>query len=188
MIKALVLSVTFCIAFPACKSIHKTQIEEVEDIFEFPLDWIGEYEGQLNIFNHNNDTITAKMELIIDYPNNEGYYPWILIYNDTDIRKYGLEAINPELGQYRIDEFNSIKLNGFFKAGHFISRFEVLGSDLLIDYCKQKNGIDVSLYISESKEMFKTGGEIFEQDTVPAVNSFRVLAFQKAFLIERQTQ
>jgi len=160
------------------KQVKTIEIEE----FDFPLDWIGEYAGKLIIHPFGADTIEIKMELNIGRPDAQGYYPWTIIYNDEDVRQYGLEAIDASRGHYRIDEFNSIKLDAYYTTGHFLSRFEVLTSDLLIDYERVKGGIEISIYISGQKAVNVTGNEIIGKDTVPPVKSFQFQAYQKAFL------
>jgi hypothetical protein len=155
-------------------------VEEKE--YRFPLDWIGDYEGELLIFGQNNDTLVAKMELSIEHLSPAGYYPWTIRYNDSDIRAYGLEPINPNAEYYQIDEFNSVKLDAYYKGGHFVSRFDVMGNDILIDYKRIPGGIEVLLYISSREAINVSGGEVIAQDTVPYVESYELKAFQTAFL------
>ncbi|NNE27685.1 MAG: hypothetical protein HKN09_12645 [Saprospiraceae bacterium] len=152
--------------------------------YNFPLDWIGTYQGDLIITNRKSDTSKVQMTLSIDYPNPEGYYPWILKYGEDDKRYYGLEAMNPELGHYRIDEFNSIKLDGFVFGNHFISRFDVMGSDLVVDYERTIEGVNISFYVSPTKILNTTGGEILGKDTIPNVNSYAPSAYQYARLFK----
>ena len=166
-----------------CK-VKQPYLEETEQKeFIFPLEWVGHYKGTLKIYKENKENTIINMELIIGNPNGSGYYPWTLIYNDEDIREYGLEAINSDLGHYRINEFNSIQIEGYLNNGHFVSRFDVMGSDLLVDYHRTNKGIDVSFYISKTQAETMTGGEIIARDTVPSVKSFPILVFQKAELL-----
>lgn len=176
----LCLVITLC--FLACKSTKKPVSVTLEKTYIFPIEWMGHYKGELNIFKNNDSLSTIQMELIIGSPNTEGYYPWTLIYNDKDVRQYGLEAINPERGHYRIDEFNSIKLDAYINDGHFVSRFDVMGSDLLVDYFKTSMGIEISFYITQNQPISTTGEEIIGKDTIPKVHSYPVLVYQKAFL------
>ncbi len=174
--------VLVCIGLSYCKA-KKLPMDNSSSIeYDFPLDWIGHYEGELLIYNQQQDTTSVIMQLDISYPDNTGYYPWTIRYGENDLRAYGLEAINPQIGHYRIDEFNSIKLDGFYNAGHFTSRFEVLGSDILVDYQRIKGGIEVLFYISRAMPMEISGGAVFGTDTIPEVNSYNIVAFQKAFL------
>lgn len=150
--------------------------------FVFPFDWIGEYEGNLLIVDAKNDTSSVQMTLKIDYPDASGFYPWTITYDGKDRRYYGLEAINPEKGHYRIDEFNSIKIDAFLRSNHLISKFRVMNSDLLIDYERVAGGIIVTLYINPVNPMNTTGGEIIGGSTVPSVESWSFDVFQTALL------
>ena len=166
----------------SCHTAKKTSMQKEKREYIFPLDWIGEYTGELHIFSATQDTNTIDMTLTIGNPNAEGYYPWVIKYGEDDIRSYGLEAINAVTGHYIVDEFNSIRLDGFLRDNHFISHFEVLNSTLLVDYERVPEGILVNLYVSNSDPMNTTGGEIFAKDTVPTVKSFAVPVFQSALL------
>ena len=149
--------------------------------FTFPMDWLGEYEGTLYIMSSPKDTTAVKMGLSIQNPDNTGLYPWILSYGDADKRYYGLEAINVQKGHYRVDELNSIKLDGYLRGNHFVTRFEVMGSDLLVDYERQPGGILTRFYVSRDQPSL-TGGEVFGSDTIPEVKTYPLVVFQEAFL------
>lgn len=178
----LLLLIPLCIL--SCKTTKKAISIPTEKNYIFPIEWTGHYKGELNIFKNNDSLSTIKMELIIGSPNTEGYYPWTLIYNEKDVRQYGLEVINPEKGHYRIDEFNSIKIDAFINNGHFVSRFDVMGNDLLVDYYKTQEGIEINFYITQTQPISTTGEEIIGTDTIPKVNTYPILVFQKAILKE----
>jgi len=186
MLRICLLSLGLLAIFSACKPKQKLLESQDQGFFHFPIDWIGHYEGDLLIFDSKGDTNTVLMKLTISNPNAEGFYPWTIQYGDDDIREYGLEVINTSLGHYVMDEYNSIRLDGYLRDNHFISRFEVMGSDLLVDYERVKSGILVNLYVSRSEEKSITGGQIFGQDTVPNVRSFEIPVFQRALLSKRR--
>jgi len=186
MLRFCLISLTLLAFLGACNSKKKLVLNQNEQFYHFPIDWIGHYEGNLLIFDSLGDTNTVLMKLAIGNPNAEGFYSWIIQYGDEDIREYGLEAVNTDKGHYLIDEYNSIRLHGYLRDNHFISRFEVMESDLLVDYERVKEGILVNLYVSRSKELSTTGGQIFDKDTVPNVRSFEIPVFQRALLRKRQ--
>lgn len=171
---------------PSCRVSKKASLtaEIEEEEFVFPMDWIGHYQGQLKILSPTKDTTQIGMQLIVDYPDALGVYPWVLIYGKDDIRSYGLEAVNAVDGHYLIDEYNSIKIDSYLSGNHFVSRFSVMGSDLLVDYERVSEGVEVKLYVSQSSNVNETGGEIIAKDTVPRVNSYRMLAVQEALLLK----
>lgn len=165
-----------------CKAKQKLIESEKDKNYLFPLEWIGLYQGDLLIFNESKDTTKVKMQLSIGSPNAEGYYPWTIKYGEDDLRAYGLEVINADKGHYLIDEFNSIKLDSYLRDNHFISHFNVMDSDLLVDYERVHDGIIVNLYFSQAQAVSLTGSEIIGKDTIPEVKSFKVPVFQKAYL------
>ena len=166
----------------SCKSVIKPWSSRNYKIqYHFPHDWIGHYQGELMIFSAR-DTQLVDMQLIIENPDSYGFYPWTIIYNEEDIRAYGLEAINVENGHYRIDEYNGIKLDAFYRAGHLISNFEVLGSVLLVDYYKSTEGIHVSFYITNTEVLDVHYEQGVSEDTIPTVKTYRLNSFQKVLL------
>jgi len=150
------------------------------------MDWVGHYEGTLNIHTPNGESNEAIMQLIINTPDAEGYFPWTIIYGENDVRRYGLEVINATNGHYRINEYNSIEMDAFLIDNHFISHFSVMGNDLIVSYEKTKLGITALFYISNLKSAVQTGGEIIAQDTIPTVTVYPVQVFQKALLKKKE--
>ncbi len=174
----------------SCKS-PKTSIQDRElgetspqVNYAFPMDWIGTYKGQLVILTSPKDSTIVDMGLSIGAPDQTGLYPWIITYGSEDKRYYGLEAIDAVRGHYRIDELNSIKIDGYLRGNHFITRFEVMGSDLLVDYEKQAEGIRIRFYVTGAASLNETGGEVLGQDTVPTVKSYPIMVIQEAWLSE----
>ena len=177
--------ILLCFTLWGCTALKKTNLNTVNTIktdFIFPMEWIGHYRGQLKIFGNKGDTSSISMQLIIGNPDGMGLFPWTIQYGEDDIRNYSLEILDPVRQHYKIDEYNSIQLDAYLKGGHFISRFEVLGSDLTIDYERVEGGVNVLLYGSSSRPVSVTGSEIIGLDTIPEVKSFPIVVFQKAFL------
>jgi hypothetical protein len=176
------------VVISACVSKQTVTSEPLvlEELKQFPIDWIGKYEGPLRITSANGDTSTINMELIIDYPDAEGYFPWVIIYDDSDIRKYGLEVINADKGLYKINEYNSIVLDAYLIENHFISRFNLLNNDLIIDYEHVGDAIIAQFYISGKTNVNTTGGEVIGDDAIPEVNTYPILVYQKAILRKKE--
>ena len=171
----------------ACKTTKKVITQDVkEKTFLFPVDWIGEYEGTLNIYSFNKKDSEVRTRLYIDYPNAEGYYPWTIVYGEDDVRKYGVEAINPQNGHYIMDEYNSILLDCYQVSNNFISRFKVGDTNLLVDYERVAEGIIVQFFVSKAASHSTTGGEIIKNDTIPLVDSYPMAAYQKGFLKKKE--
>lgn len=179
---------TLLIGF-GCKSTKKLESNSIEKstaIPEFPMDWIGHYEGTLHISTPGGESNEVIMQLIINAPDAEGYFPWTIIYGEKDVRRYGLEVINSMKGHYRINEYNSIEMDAFLISNHFISHFTVMGNDLIVDYEKTNEDITALFYISNINSQIQTGGEIIGQDTIPDVTVYPIQVFQKATLKKKE--
>jgi len=150
--------------------------------YSFPGEWLGDYAGELIIHSAGMDTTRVDMSLSIQQPDATGLYPWIIGYGKDDLRYYGLEAINAAKGHYRVDELNSIKLDGYLRGNHFISKFQVMKSDLLVDYEKRPDGILVRFYVSSATDYKTTGGEALGSDTIPSVRTYPIAVYQEALL------
>jgi hypothetical protein len=168
----------------SCKSKDNiiASSSEFKESLNFPLDWIGDYEGPLKIYNTKGGIDTISMRLVIDYPNAQGYFPWTIIYDNNDVRPYGLEVINADKGLYRINEYNSIELDAYLIDRHLITRFSVMQNDLIIDYEHTGDAITAQFYISGVEHQNITGGEVIGQDTIPNVNTYPLSVYQKAIL------
>lgn len=178
----LIMLTLFSLSY-ACKTpTVVSSVPQHEKHYMFPFEWIGHYSGQLTLHGLGKDTTQINMQLTIGSPGASGFYPWVLQYGEKDKRYYGVEVVNAEKGHYLIDEYNSIKLDAFLRGNHFISRFAVSGSDLIFHYEKKNEGIAIMVYSSKSDPFSETGGEIIAQDTVPAVESFRMNGYQSGFL------
>jgi len=168
----------------SCKPITKLVKNETElnEKYAFPQDWVGLYQGNLIIHSANGDTTQIEMELIIDQPDALGLYPWVLKYGGKDVRYYGLEAVNSDLGHYLIDEYNSIKIDGYLRGNHFTTHFDVSGNKLIFYYQRVPGGMEIRVHIYGLDSISETGGVKIGEDTVPTVSSFALKAFQAASL------
>ncbi len=168
----------------SCKTSNKisNQSKPANQTYAFPQDWIGLYQGNLIIYPTNGDTTQIKMELIIDQPDATGLYPWVIKYGDKDVRYYGLEAINSAQGHYRIDEYNSIKIDGYLRENHFTTHFDVSENKLIFYYERVSDGIEIRVHIYGLEAVSESGGETIGEDKVPVVESYALKAFQVASL------
>lgn len=150
--------------------------------FQFPQDWIGSYAGFLHILDKRNQAQKVEMKLTIGPPDAQGMYQWIIQYGDDDKRYYGLEAINAELGHYRIDEYNSIKLDAYLKGDNLISTFSLMDRNITYHYEKKIDGIEIQVFFNRTAPISTSGKEIIGQDTVPEVHSYHASGYQSGFL------
>lgn len=166
----------------ACKTKAPIATITEKQTFQFPQDWLGSYAGTLDIIDIRNDTQYIDMKLTIGPPDGLGMYQWTIQYGEKDFRYYGLEAINPDKGHYRIDEYNSIKLDAFLKGDNLITTFSVLNRHITYHYQKVSDGINIRVHSCRLDPVSISGSEIINRDTVPEARSFRATGYQAAFL------
>ena len=184
LLKIIFIGASILLFLSGCRT-NKTAgpIQKAMDLnFQFPLDWIGHYEGPLSVIDIHGDTQRVEMKLTIGPPDDLGMYTWTIQYGDKDKRYYGLEAINAEKGHYRIDEYNSIKLDAFLKGNNLITNFSILSRNITYSYRKEADGIAITVFFSKTEPVSITGKAIIKQDTIPEAKSHQVTAYQSGFL------
>ena len=97
-----------------------------------------------------------------------------------------MEVINADKGLYKINEYNSIELDAHLIENHFISRFNLLKNDLIIDYEHVGEAIIAQFYISGKNKANTTGGEVIGDAAIPAVDTYSILVYQKAVLRKKE--
>lgn len=156
-------------------------VEKAESIAEkFPEEWVGEWEGTLNLYNAKGKFMEVYTGLHI-LPLGEGRYSWTIIYGEgekRDERKYEIYAQDSAKGHFRTDEKNTIVLDDFLIGNTLYSRFEVMGNLLLTAYRKDGEKITFEVVSGKIAPIETTGG----QDSIPAVNSYGISTMQRAVL------
>ena len=151
----------------------------------FPESWIGNYKGELHIFGVDSVKMKVAMNLEIDKTSNDSIFNWTLIYNfngNEDKRPYKLKVVNKNTGHYKIDEMNSIVLDGYQHTNTFTSFFGLIDSFIIATYTKNKDVIVFEIISSKSEPVSTTGNTKFEGEDIPEVRSYLVNGRQKAFL------
>ncbi len=150
----------------------------------FPDDWLGEWQGKLEIYGPTGKTMEVPMQCV-HRKRKDGQYDWYLIYASGDQkeeRKYRLTPVSAKAGHYVVDEGNGILLDGFVFHDRFISTFEVMGNVLQTQYIKHKEGMDFQVTMHALQSFHSSGDTIIANDTIPPVNSYKTAVFQQARL------
>ncbi len=189
----------FCFVLNACSTTKKSTIEISNnsavvdntltvDTNTFPNSWLGNWEGDLNIFKDNKivQTIPMELEMLeIDTSNN---FIWAIIYGEDKIkgrRAYELEILNAEKGQYRVDENNSIKLETYLFQNKLLSWYEVAGSKILCIYEKQGDQMIFEIIFGSAEPVSITGDQKVDGEDIPAVRTFPIGGYQRAVLTKK---
>ena len=152
----------------------------------FPEKWEGSWVGTLEIHNASGLVQSLPMELHILPIDTSENYTWSIVYGENKeegLRAYELEVLDAAKGYYRIDEKNSILLEGYFLGDKFIQVFSVNGS-LLYTSTEMLNP-DVLLWeiiAGSMKPVSTTGGVEFEGEEIPEVQAYPMTVLQRARL------
>jgi len=152
----------------------------------FPDSWLGKYEGELMIYGVDSVKMKVHMNLDILKKANDSIYDWTLTYDlngKKDVRDYSLVVIDKQKGHYRIDERNSILLDGYLHNKNvFTSFFKVSNSFIIAMYTKKENTIQFEIISGDGEIFSESGNTIQNQEEFPKVISYLVNGRQKALL------
>ena len=156
------------------------------DSLSFPESWEGIYAGDLEIFNAKGKAQTLPMELHIlpiDTSENHTFY---IIYGEDKVeglRPYELVTVDAEKGQYKVDEKNSIAMEGYLLGNGFYQSFEVMGT-MLMTIVEKVNADELSWTIIAGKNeaVSISGGGVEDGEEISPVSAFPITTAQKAIL------
>lgn len=158
------------------------------ECYEFPADWLGYWQGDLEIINGRGGRQVVPMALDYRKEKDSDRYHWAIIYGADTIagrRDYFLEAVNDSIGHYRIDEQNSIVIDAYNYGNALVSGFEVQGN--LLTSVSRRDGADMvfEIYMLKAEKGAETGGGIVDSNAVPTVVTYPVAVRQVARLKRR---
>lgn len=152
---------------------------------QFPKSWLGEYEGNLEIYAVDSIGMQLKMKLGIHPTEKDSVFQWIITYDfkgKVDVRSYELKIVDVKKGYYQIDEKNSIIIDSYYRYDIFTSYFEVNKSVIIASYKQQQDAIIFEIIAANSVPASKTGGTIIKEEEIPVVYSYPVNGRQKCIL------
>lgn len=151
---------------------------------DFPESWVGNYEGELEIYGKSDVRMLVNMKLEIQ-PKTDSLFTWHLIYEmdgKADKRMYELKVLDRDKGHYVIDEKNTILIDGYYHLDRFSSLFEVMGSYILTSYTKEEDALIFEIVAGSMKNPRVTGNQEHEGNQIPEVKTYSVNGRQKAIL------
>ncbi len=151
----------------------------------FPQAWVGNWSGELLIYDANGVKQKVPMALEIQPTAKNDVFTWALIYGEDKEkgrRSYELNIKDAEKGWYAIDEKNSIILDCYLFHNKLYSRFEVMGNLLLCTYEKQGDQIIFEVISGNQHAVSNSGGEKHNGEDIPEVKAFGINVSQKAIL------
>ncbi|MCB0727956.1 MAG: hypothetical protein KDD00_10860 [Ignavibacteriae bacterium] len=175
MKKHLIIVFFFVLAFLATGITFSKSETKFSSIDE----WIGVWSGQLDIKTSDGKSNIVEMTLTISETDTPGEWKWITNYGGELSKDYILKTVDPEKGQYLLDENNSIVLDYFFSDNAFYNTFSVQKNILFSKYHLTNGEIHFEV-ISAPVHSPKISGR--ESDENGLVESYPVYAVQKAVL------
>jgi hypothetical protein len=152
----------------------------------FPEEWLGIWEGTLNIYNHQNILQSIPMTLENLRTDTTDIYQWVIIYGEDKIkgkRDYILKTKDKSKGHYVVDEKNGILLDAYVLENKLISHFEVMGNQLTSIYERQEEKMVFEIIVNKSVPSLVSGNIKSEgQEDIPEVKSYPIIGYQKAVL------
>lgn len=153
---------------------------------QFPNDWFGLWQGNLEVYNHQNLSQNVPMTLECFPTDSSGVYTWWITYGTdtlTGKRSYSLKVIDNTKGHFIIDENNGILIDGYVMANKFISRFEVMGNQLTAIYERTDDKMIFEIIFNDTKEIKNTGNITSPTgEKIPEVKAFKLSGYQRAVL------
>lgn len=151
----------------------------------FPDSWSGSYKGELQIYGVDSVKMKVEMQLDIAPAARDSVYNWKITYiinGKEDLRAYELHTVDVQKGHYRVDELNSIVLDGYLRAHIFTSFFEVSGAYIIASYTKEGDSIVFEIISGLSEPVNTSGNTKQGEETIPEVHAYLVNGRQKAIL------
>ena len=151
----------------------------------FPKSWLGNYQGNLEIYAVDSVQMNVKMNLEIKKTVKDSVYQWVTTYHikdKKDIRSYELKVIDTQKGLFQIDEKNTIVIDAYYRMGIFTSFFEVQKTFIIATYTKEKDSIIFEIISGKKEPVSVTGGGISDKKKIPEVTTYPVTGRQRAVL------
>jgi hypothetical protein len=153
--------------------------------YKFPDDWLGTWEGTLDIYKDNKIVQSVPIELNHQPSDDAEMYVWTIRYGTgeaSELRDYRLKVLNREKGHYLHDEQNSILLQARVAGLKLISIFEVMGTVLTSAYERQGEMMIFEIIIHNPQNITISGNQMYKDEQIPEVKSFLLSGYQRAEL------
>ncbi len=153
--------------------------------YTFPDDWLGQWTGDLSIYNKDGESIKLKMELGLDPVKEDSLYSWVLKYiteNNVDEREYFLKKGSEQRNHWIIDEDNGILLDGYVLNNAYYVLFNVANNRIQTSYTISNENLIFENLVSRVEKIDSSGGEMLDSIAIPSVHSYLVTGLQRARL------
>lgn len=148
-------------------------------------DWIGEWEGTLEIWKGKQRLQEVPAYMKISPSDSSRSLLWTTVFGEQSgkqtTKPYELKAIDEEQGLYLLDEHNSILLESYWIKDKLVSWYEVSGNLILASYrMSEADQILLEIIAGKAEPVSVTGGREVDGETIPEVRTFPVSVIQTA--------
>lgn len=149
----------------------------------FPNDWLGVWEGELEIFAGPKKVNSLPMSLEIEIVDSLTIKYFIRYGTGPDaLRPYHLKVIDAKKGHYLLDEHNGIRIETSLVGNRLLSLFEVQNSVIQSTAYLTNDQMYYEILAGSFKPVSMTGDTIVGTDTIPAVSTYPINVLQQAIL------
>ena len=170
----------------ASMNVNARQQQDTVITYIFPDDWLGIWEGTLDIYKNQQIVQSVPMRLEHLASDSAGVYIWAITYGEDTVsgrRPYELRTKDVSKGHYIVDEKNGILIDGFVFGNKYISHFEVMGNQLTSIYERSGNQLIFEIIVNKTNPSSTSGNiKTDGNETIPEVKSFPFTGYQKAIL------
>ena len=150
----------------------------------FPSDWMGVWEGQLDIYRGPQKVDDLLMSLEVSPTDQADKYNYFITYGvgEDALRPYSIKLLDSAKGHFVLDEHNGIAIDMFLIGNRLVSTFEVMGSLIQTMTYRSGDKLIYEIIAGDFNAPSMSGDTIMGADTIPAVQAFPMRALQRAEL------
>ncbi len=152
---------------------------------DFPQSWVGNWKGELKIYNSTGLKQSLEMELQIHPIEGTENFDWFLIYGPDKVegkRAYTLKPVDKEFGVWLVDENNGIGLECYLFQNKLYSTYLVGGNMITVTNEVNEEEMIFEIHVGSDEPVSITGGKEIDGEEIPEVKTFPVKGRQYAVL------
>lgn len=174
-----------CFSQKAKQPLHKKSINSLSQAKQFPIDFIGNWKGQIEWRRNGKPSQQFSMQLKIQPTDSIGQYTWQIIYGDDnkDKRPYILKPVDTAKGHWVVDENDGILLDSYVHGNAMHGAFTVNDNTIVDNYVVENGKMRVEFFSIKMNNKKQSGKGTEE---TPFVDSYPVVSYQAGILTKLQ--
>lgn len=159
-------------------------LAQTDSLPDFPEDFVGNWAGELEIYNKAGLAQTIPMQLRVQ-PLGDTAYTYGIVYGEDEekgLRDYIIVPGTDGPHHWVCDERNTILLDGYYLGNVYQSVFAVQGSYIISSVEHRGDHLLYAITAGKTEPVRLSGKETHEGEEIPAVEAFLVAGYQRATL------